>query len=282
MSARQLDNNTSLNCAQGGSMIFDRSQEHDEQFTRHTVPVGEAGRVEARIGMNVGSLRVSGGANALADGAFRYTFGLEPVIDYDETREAGLLTICQRSPASIPQRRGRNEWDIALSDAVPLDLTIVHATGDGRFDLSSLALRSLAIDRPTGSTRLMLRGDYHDLRRARVESATGSLTLDLTGRYHELSTLDVSSRTGDLEADLGGVWEHDVAVSLRVATGSVRVRLPDTVGIELRASTGLGRVRVAGLAGSHGLWTRDAQVGTPVMRLEVSAAVGSVTVEAVP
>ncbi|HMM42871.1 MAG TPA: toast rack family protein [Thermomicrobiales bacterium] len=263
-------------------MIFGRSKEHEERFARHTVPAGEAERVEARIGMNVGTLRVSGGATTLADGAFRYTADLEPVLSYEESGGTGKLAICQRTPASTPRHRGRNEWDIALSDAVPLDLAVVHSTGEASFDLSSLSLRSLELDRATGTTRLTLRGEQRDLHQVRVESATGSLDLDLTGRYAALSSLDVSGGTGGLEADLRGTWERDAAVSLRVATGSVRVRLPDDIGIELRGSTALGRVRVSGLAVVPGGWRRDAPSGAPVMRLDVSAGVGSVTIEANP
>ena len=165
---------------------------------------------------------------------------------------------------------------------MPLDLAVVHSTGEASFDLSSLSLRSLELDRATGTTRLTLRGEQRDLHQVRVESATGSLDLDLTGRYAALSSLDVSGGTGGLEADLRGTWERDAAVSLRVATGSVRVRLPDDIGIELRGSTALGRVRVSGLAVVPGGWRRDAPSGAPVMRLDVSAGVGSVTIEANP
>ncbi len=263
-------------------MIFGRSHEHDEQFATHTVPAGTAERVEARIGMNVGALRLSGGATALADGAFRYSEDLEPVISYEEVGGVGKLAICQRTPASIRHHRGRNEWDIALSEAVPLELAIVHSTGDGRFDLSAVALSSLALDRATGSTHLALRGDHRDLRQVRIESATGSLDLDLTGRFAALASLDVSGGTGGLDADLRGTWERDVAVSLRVATGSVHVQLPAGVGVELRGSTALGRVRVSGLAAGPGGWRREAPAGVPVMRLDVSAGVGAVTIEAKP
>lgn len=263
-------------------MKTDSLHAHVEQYARHTVPVGSAEHVTARIGMNVGRLRVSGGAATLVDGAFRYTPDLEPLVTYEEADGTGRLSICQRTPPTISHRRGRNEWDIALSDAVPMDLEIVHSTGDGRFDLSSVVLTTLALDRATGSTTLLVRGEHPDLREVRVESATGSLNLDLTGRYHALESLDVSGGTGSLDADLRGIWERDVVVNLRVATGSVHLRLPDAIGIDLRGSTALGRVRVAGLAMTPVGWHRAAPAGSPVMRLDVSAGVGSVTIEATP
>lgn len=263
-------------------MSVDGAADQNEQFARHTVPVGDAAQVAARIGMNVGTLRITGGATALADGAFRYTPGLEPVVAYEEAGHLGKLTICQRTPTATQHQRGRNEWDIALSATVPLDLAIAHSTGDSHFDLSGLSLTTLSLDRATGSTNLALRGDHQHLREMRVESATGSLDLDLTGRYATLSSLDVSGGTGELEADLRGSWERDVAVSLRVATGSVHVRLPEGIAIELRGSVALGRVRVAGLAAVAGGWRRDAPAGVPIMRLDISAGVGSVSIEANP
>lgn len=266
--------------SEGATAVSDAATAHDELFTRHTVPIGSAARVRARIGMNVGRLRVSGGATILADGAFRYTADLEPLVEYEDGDELGTLSICQRTPAASHHRRGRNEWDIALAESVPMDLEIVHSTGDGRFDLSRVALRSLALDRATGSTALLLRGDYPDLSQARIESATGNLDLGLTGRFAVLESLAVSGGTGSLDADLSGVWEHDVEVRLRVATGSIHVRLPDTIGLEVKAATALGRVRVSGLATTAGGWRRDAPADVPVMRLDASAAVGSVTIEA--
>ena len=263
-------------------MIFTHSRQQNEQFTRRTIPVGLASRVEARVEMNVGTLRVAGGADALVDGAFRYAPDLEPVIDYDEAEGVGRLAIRQPRPIRMSGGSGRNEWDIALSDTTPLDLMIVQTTGDGRFDLSSVMLQSLALDRATGSTSLRLAGDHRDLRRARVESATGSLALNFTGRYAALTSLEVSSGAGRLKADLRGLWGCDVTVRLHVATGSIDVRLPDGIGIELHGSTGLGRVAVSGLAAGRGGWRRDAPAGAPVMRLDVSTAVGSIVIEANP
>ena len=99
-------------------MIFGRSKNEAEQFAHHTLPIGAADHVVARIGMHVGVLRISGGASDLLDGAFRYTPELEPVLSYEEVDNTGKLTVCQTTPSGRSSNRGRNEWDIAAGVAL--------------------------------------------------------------------------------------------------------------------------------------------------------------------
>lgn len=261
-------------------MIFGRSKNEAEQFAHHTLPIGAADHVVARIGMHVGVLRISGGASDLLDGAFRYTPELEPVLSYEEVDNTGKLTVCQTTPSGRSSNRGRNEWDIALSNRIPLDLEIVHSTGDGTYNLSSLALRNVSIDQATGDSTLTIAGRQDNLRQVRIEGATGTIGLHLTGQFAALATVDVSASTGSLDVDLRGIWESDCAVHLHAATGSIRVRLPDEIGLEVRASTSLGAVHARGLQGQPGNWSRPAADGMPVMRLDLSTGVGSLTIEA--
>lgn len=261
-------------------MIFGRSKNVDEQFARHTLPIGEADHVVARIGMHVGVLRISGGATDLLDGAFRYTADREPILNYEEADGAGKLSVCQTTPGGRSSNRGRNEWDLALSNRIPLDLEIVHSTGDGTYNLSSLALRNVSIDQATGDSTLTVAGRQDNLRQVRIEGATGTISLHLTGQFASLATVDVSAGTGSLDIDLRGIWESDCAIRLHAATGSIRVRLPDAVGLEVRASAALGSMRAHGLAGQSGNWTRPAADGMPVLRLDLSTGVGSLSIEA--
>lgn len=263
-------------------MIFGRSKSVDEQFARHTVPAGEADQVLARIEMHVGVLRISGGASDLLDGAFRYTTDLEPILNYEEANGSGKVTVCQSSASGQHLNRGRNEWDIALSNRVPLDLEIVHATGKSTYNLSALALRNVSIDQSTGESTLTIAGRQDNLRQVRIEGATGSIGVQLTGQFAALATVDVSASAGSLDVDLRGIWECDCTVRLQAATGSIRVRLPEAVGLEVRASAALGSVRAHGLQGQAGNWMRPAADGMPVMRLDLSTGVGSLSIEADP
>ncbi|MCO5175931.1 MAG: toast rack family protein [Thermomicrobiales bacterium] len=261
-------------------MIFGRSKNVAEQFAHHTLPTGTADHVVARVGMHVGVLRISGSASDLLDGAFRYTPELEPVLNYEETDGTGRMTVCQSTPSGRSSNRGRNEWDIALSNRIPLDLEIVHSTGDGTYNLSALALRNVSIDQATGESTLTIAGRQDNLRQVRIEGSTGTIGLQLTGQFAALATVDVSASTGSLDVDLRGIWESDCAVRLQAATGSIRVRLPDAVGLEVRATTSLGAIRAHGLHGQPGNWSRPAADGMPIMRLDLSTGVGSLTIEA--
>src|SRR5215212_1847433 len=103
----------------------------------HRVEVGElrtetrsaevegAESVRANLRLALGELDVGGGADELMEADFIYNVSAwEP---------RGLRE-------GIPTRDVRNEWDLRLNDAVPIDLTVQMGGGVSNLDLDSLTL----------------------------------------------------------------------------------------------------------------------------------------------
>jgi len=90
-------------------------------------------------------------------------------------------------------------WDIALSPAVPIDLTIDSSTGSQNLDLSGLNLTSFTMDASTGSCRLSLPASTAGYEGS-IEASTGSLNVTLPANTN--LTLHLDGSTGSLNFDL--------------------------------------------------------------------------------
>ncbi|MHB1342130.1 MAG: toast rack family protein [Coriobacteriia bacterium] len=158
-------------------------QDSDSELlsSSESVELQGAERVEATIKMDVGVLKVSGGAGDLMGAEFDYTRSAwEPDVDYTVAGETGRLEVTQ--PDFTGPSFGstyRNDWDITLSNDVPLDLAIELGAGEGKLYLGDLDLEDLRVEMSVGDTMIDLVGDMgHDLD-ATIEGGVGELTLRL-------------------------------------------------------------------------------------------------------
>lgn len=144
------------------------------------VELGSARAATVRIDMPVGELTVKGGADGLAQATFRINaVNWEPRVDYDLNGDEGLLLV-DKPNAEIPLGGALvNQWDLQLSNAVPIDLEIDTGAGEAELDLRGLDLSGLTIETGAGSTVVDLSGTLdHDLR-VTISGGVGDLSVTL-------------------------------------------------------------------------------------------------------
>lgn len=139
---------------------------------------GAAG-LTASISMGAGQLSVSGGATGAMDAT--YVFSDEewrPEVHYAVADGEGTLSVSSPTRARIDlTERMRYEWDIALADDLPLDLSIAMGAGESELVLGSLDLRRLSVDMGAGDATIDLVGaPEHDLE-AEINAGAGAFTL---------------------------------------------------------------------------------------------------------
>ena len=132
----------------------------DFETETKTVALEGAARAEIGLHMGAGQLKVRGAdQEALLEGSFEYNRArLRPDIDYRRFDDKGILHVRHARRNSIPFGRVRNRWDLALSQSVPLDLSIDLGAGESDIDLRGLKLERLEIDMGVGEVKLNLRG----------------------------------------------------------------------------------------------------------------------------
>jgi hypothetical protein len=131
------------------------------QTESQSVVLGDAEAVRVEIYMGAGDLDVTGGTAKLLEADFTYNVTrLKPVVAYTD----GTLVVRQPDLKGRPDWRGitgfRNEWDLRLSDEVPMGLSVDLGGGIGDLQLAGLSLTGLDVSLGAGEYTLDLSGDW--------------------------------------------------------------------------------------------------------------------------
>src|SRR5918997_5375655 len=158
-----------------------QQQVGEMQREEQSIQAENANSVRANLKMGAGELNLSGGADQLMEGEFSYNVAdWKPNVNYDVSGETGELTVRQGSDGGV--RLGgdaRNEWDIALNDEVPTNLSVQMGAGESDLDLDDLTLTALDLEMGAGRTMIDLTGDYDRDLVASIQGGVGQATVQL-------------------------------------------------------------------------------------------------------
>lgn len=119
----------------------------------------DSARVSVQFG--AGKLAVAAGSERLLDAGFRYNIpDWKPKVEYELNAGLGRLSVTQPStvvgfawPSDVTY-----EWNLALSDRVPLELAVNLGVGKAELDLRGLRITRLNIEAGVGEGRIDLSG----------------------------------------------------------------------------------------------------------------------------
>lgn len=198
-----------------------------------------ASSVDVRVKMGAGELWISGGARELLEAEFLYSDpDWKPRVDYRLLGKIGVLEV------EPPDLRfwdyigdHRYEWNLKLSDDVPMRLEVSLGAGESHLKLGGMLL------------------DHLD-----IQMGVGECTLDLSGKWRE--DLYVNIRGGVGKAHI--VLPKDVGIELRAQGGIGRITVSGLkrdgdvyVNDHFRKSSVLMRVRVQGGIGEINVEVAD-------------------------
>lgn len=198
-----------------------------------------ATELKATIQMGAGVLKVKGGAADLLNATFDFSDpSWEPQVDYSVSSGTGELNV--KSPERInftPPRNSRDtryEWDLALTDALPLDLAVDMGAGEATLDLRGTDLRDLTVNLGAGKTTIDLSDSWTNDVSADIKAGAGQLIVkvpadvgvrvvgyrDGLGSY----SADGFKQDGDaLVNDAWGTASVKLDIVLRRGVGDVRI-----------------------------------------------------------
>ncbi|MFE8703355.1 toast rack family protein [Cytobacillus sp. FJAT-54145] len=139
----------------------------------------DAEKLEVELNMGAGELIVSKGTGEWLEGEVVYNNDkLEPKVNYDMNGDEGHLIIeqKQKSLSNIKMGDIKNEWDLKLSNDVPIDLTVNAGASNTNLSLKGVQLTSLD-----------------------VNAGVGDMTVDLTGEWNEGFNVDLKMGVGKTE-----------------------------------------------------------------------------------
>jgi uncharacterized protein DUF2154 len=205
------------------------------QTESRSVEPENAESVRANLRIGIGELNLTGGADALMEADFAYNVSSwQPQVNYEVVGDTGTLTVEQQGLGEgIPTPDARNEWDLRLNDAVPLDLGVQMGGGVSNLDLDSLSLRGLSIDMAAGATTVDLTGDWERDLSALVRGGAGEVTVLFPSQVGV--RVNAGTRLGRVNTD--GLQEQGEAF-VNDAYGDSEVTL------EVRVQGGVGQINL--------------------------------------
>jgi hypothetical protein len=216
----------------------------------------------------------------------RYDAGaFEPVSDYDaDTRRlrVGVEGLNPRGNRVDYHDMPEQRLDLELSPAVPTELDLAFGAGAADIELGDLSLRQ--IDIKAGASETVVR--FSRPNRIACEHLTfqvGAIDLKTEKLGNaRCSHIEFKGAAGDITLDLTGAWAEGAPARVEVAMGlgTVRLRLPEDIGIAVNVDRFLTSFDQAGLRkrGSR-YYSANYETAKTKIDLDVKAAMGSVEIE---
>jgi hypothetical protein len=199
-----------------------------------SVEAADGGPVSVEIEFGAGDLQLAGGAADLLEADFTYNVDeLAPEVEY----AGGRLAIRQPGTEGLPIPLGiqefRNEWDLRLSNQVPMDLRLNMGAGTSDLRLAGLMLSALDLDLGAVSGTLDLRGDWAQDLEATIDTGAADFTVLLPSDVG----VRVEVESGPTLVDASGLSQNG-----NVYTNAAYGKSPVTLDIRIQA--GIGRVQL--------------------------------------
>ncbi len=247
-----------LSCS-GGVTPPPRLQVGETQTVDQTIPLPpEVKQAHVRIDMGAGNLVISGGTEELLEAHFAFNVPeWKPEVESSVVSDQVRLTVRQPAVQKSPMGGGVvNDWTLALSRELPIEMTLNLGACDARVDLSELSLTGL-------------------------EVTAGAGDMDLTiGGSGTLSTMQIQMGVGTLTLDLRGSWETNLDVDIQGGVGEVTLYLPAEPGVRVKVERGVGDVKIENLTDKgNGIYVNEAYDKADVtLNINLKTGVGDVRI----
>jgi hypothetical protein len=198
-----------------------------------------ATRAEVEIGGVVGTLRIDGSGipETLVEGTIGQTEDEQVTREFRTAGETAYFRLASEGSRHIGFFNFRNEvdrtWDLHLSSAIPMQLTVNTGVGSSEIDLGELTLTGLVVNTGVGESVITLpgEGDFS----ASVDSGVGELTIRIPQNMEariqvdrglgDLSVPSRFTRDGEDQYTSSGYDDAENRIDLKVDSGIGEIRI---------------------------------------------------------
>lgn len=157
--------------------------------------------LNVELNLGAGELVVSNGAKEWLDGHIIYKVkNLEPKVTYKDQGDKGKIIIEQKNSTVVKIGNFKNEWNLKLSEDIPLDLVVNSGASDTNLDLRGLKLERLDIETGVGNLNVNLGGDWKKSFETNIETGVGSTTVILPSKVG----VKIKSNKGIADTNVAG------------------------------------------------------------------------------
>jgi major membrane immunogen (membrane-anchored lipoprotein) len=166
-------------CSAFESVTFGKGDVNEYQVE---VEKDSAKELQVDLQLGAGEMNVSGGAGEWVTGEIEYNNDdLKPDVEYDLNGDKGEAVIKQKKNTNVSVGFGnmKNDWDLQLTDEVPIDLHVISGASDTNLDLSGMQLRDLKVDAGVGDVEVDLGGEWEESFHVDINTGVGETTVIL-------------------------------------------------------------------------------------------------------
>ena len=148
-----------------------------------TIEKDKAKELQLELNLGAGELNVEKGANDWVEGSINYNQDkLKPKISYKLKRDKGIGVIEQDHKGlmnKIKIGELKNEWNLTLTEDIPIDLRVNSGASDTNLDLKGLNIKELDVNAGVGDITIDLGGKWSKSFDAALALGVGKSTIIL-------------------------------------------------------------------------------------------------------
>jgi hypothetical protein len=206
-----------------------------------------------------------------------------PVREYDAATQTLRLGVRGRN-AGIRVRSHHGDappsMDLALTPSIPLTLNLEMGAVEADVDLGGLALHRATFRTGASSSHLRFaRPNTAQCEELRIEAGAAELHAEQLANSN-CARVNFNGGVGDVTLDYSGTWQRSMTADVNVGVGSLKLKLPRSVGVSVHLNRFLASFDAAGFE-KRGDTYVTANYASAKNRLEmnVNASIGGVDVE---
>jgi len=241
----------------------------DVRTDRYGAALDDSARLDATISQGAGTLRVE---TIDSDRAYEATIthhaGIRIRADYSRGR-----LIISDDRGRVRGRRITNDWTVAITRRVPVDLTASTGAGRGIFDLTGLRGRA-RIRAGAGEVRVEFRDGPAELEELVLQAGAGRFDAVGLGNAHA-RRIEARAGVGEFHLDFAGSAEGVTQVEVQGGVGKILVTVPEGLGVRVFARSGMtSRLNLAGFTPHGDNEYVNAAWETAPAKVEIRASLG--------
>ncbi|MHA6260591.1 toast rack family protein [Sporosarcina sp. CAU 1771] len=156
-----------------------------------------------------------------------------PSVTYKNKRDVGYVVIQQKNNVFTPFGKKRNNWNLQLTNEIPVDLDVQMGASESTLNLAGIRISHLSVDAGVGDTTINLGGDWKESFDAEINLGVGDAKIHVpqgTGVKLSVSKGIGSITTEGFTSLGGGVYvneaydQADTQINLSVNMGVGQVK----------------------------------------------------------
>ncbi len=152
----------------------------DQQSNVLSIEKDNAKSLEIDVDFGVGDLLIEGGATEWVDGNIDTNMNKGyPSVKYNNKRDVGYIEIEQKPKRFTLFQKKRNDWDLQLTNEVPVSLDVDTGVSDSDLNLAGIQLTHLSVDAGVGDTTIDLSGDWQESFEVDIDLGVGDADIRL-------------------------------------------------------------------------------------------------------